>query len=119
MEKATKATLLSLLVFPGAGHFVLKKYVFAIVLAGTTVVSLYILITKILERAYLIIDKVLAGEVQPDILTITKLVTQQATGNEAQLINIATIMLILVWLFSILDSYRIGRAQDRAAAGGH
>ena len=34
-------------------------------------------------------------------------------GTEAQLLNIAAAVLFISWLIGIVDSYRVGRAQDK------
>ena len=113
MKKSTKAALLSALVFPGIGHFHLKKYIPGIILAGSAGAGLYFLISKTLERTLQIVDKIQGGEVQPDIAAISALLLEQPTGAEAQLLNAATAVLIVSWLISIVDSYRIGRVQDK------
>jgi len=102
MKKQTKATLLSTFVFPGLGHFLLKKHVQGAALAGTAFVSLYFLIAKTVEKTLLV-----------DAATITELVTNQTTGTETQLLRLALAALIISWLIGIVDSYRVGRAQDK------
>ena len=113
MNKAAKAALLSALLFPGAGHFFLKKYVAGVVLATTSLAALYLLIAKAVEKALLISEKIQSGEVQLDVAAITELVARQATGAEAQLLNIATAVLIISWLIGIVDSYRVGYGQEK------
>lgn len=112
MKKSTKAALLSLLVLPGAGHIFLKKYVAAVFFVGAAVVPLYILISYAIERALLISDKILRGEVQLDSYAILTMVRDQGVGHEVQMIEMATVVLIVVWLLAIADSYRVGRMQD-------
>ena len=113
MNKPMKAALLSAFVFPGVGHFLLKKYIPGAVLAGTAFAGLYFLITKTVERALQIAEEIQSGEVQLDAATITELVSKQATGTEAQLLNIAAAVIFVSWLIGIVDSYRVGRAQDK------
>ena len=113
-----KAALLSALVFPGAGHFFLKKHIRGIILTCASVASLYFLISGIVERALHIADKINRGEVQLDVAAIMELVSAQPTGTEAQLINSASAFLILVWLIGIVDAYRVGRIQDKGKATG-
>ena len=84
------------------------------VLAGATVVSLYFLISTAVERALQITGKIQRGEVQLDLAAIMELVLRQPTGNEAQLLNIASAILLLAWLISIVDSYRIGRVPGNS-----
>ena len=109
-----KAALLSALVFPGAGHFFLKKHIAGIVLAGSTCASLYLLISNMMERVLQITEKIQHGQVQLDVAAITELISKQSTGNEAQLLNIATVVLIVSWLVGIVDSYIVGLKQDKA-----
>ena len=71
------------------------------------------MIAKTVERALQIAEKIQSGETQLDAATIIDLVSKQATGTEAQLLNIAAAVLFVSWLIGIVDSYRVGRAQDK------
>ena len=113
MKKHTKATLLSTFVFPGAGHFLLKKHIHGGFLAGTAIVALYFLITKTVEKTLLVFEKIQSGEAPLDAAAITELVSNQTTGTETQLLRLATAALIISWLIGIVDSYRVGRAQGK------
>jgi hypothetical protein len=118
MKKSMKAVLLSAFVFPGAGHFFLKKHLTGTVLAGSAFISLYLVVSKTVERALQIFEKIQLGEVPPDITTITELVTRQSTGTDAKLLNIASAVLIISLLIGLIDSYRVGRAQDKSGVTG-
>jgi len=111
MNKSMKAALLSALVFPGAGHIFLKRYISAAFLASTALSALYIVTANILERALQITDKILQGELQPDIATITEFILKSPAGTDTQFINIAVITLTLSWLIGILDSFRAGYSK--------
>ena len=113
MKKSTKAALLSALVFPGAGHIFLKKYIPGVALAGASLTGSYYLISKTVEIALKILIKIQSGDLQPDITTITELVTKQSTGSDAKMLNIATVALIICWLIGIIDSYRVGCGRDK------
>ncbi len=113
MNRPLKATLLSVFIFPGAGHFLLKQYVAGTILAGTTLLALGILMIKMIEIAVQIAAKLQTGEVQYDVAAITELISTNAFGNEAQLLNYATTVLVIAWLVGIIDSYRIARAQEK------
>ena len=115
MNKSMKAALLSAFLFPGAGHYFLKKFISGTVLAGTAFAALYLIISRAVERALQITEKIQRGEVQLDVTTITELVSKQPTGTEAQLLDIATTVLIITWLIGIVDSYGVGRLQDKGA----
>jgi len=113
MTKSNKAALLSALVFPGVGHFFLKKYISATVLAGAAFGGIYYLLATMVERALQITAKIQTGEIPINVTGITELVSKQSTGAEAQLQNIATAVFTICWLIGIIDSYRVGRAQDK------
>ncbi len=113
MKKQTKAALLSTFVFPGVGHFLLKKHIQGAALAGTAFVSLYFLIAKTVEKTLLVFEKIQSGETQLDAATIMDLVSNQTSGTETQLLRLAATALIISWLIGIVDSYRVGRAQDK------
>lgn len=113
MTKSTKAALLSAFIIPGAGHFILKKYLYATLLISVSLIALSILITKAVEKALTISKQILNGEVKADIETIMQLVSNQAAGADAPLINSATFVLVIAWLIGILDAYRTGRQQEK------
>ena len=113
MNRPLKAALLSALVFPGVGHFFLKKHVRSAILSGTALAGLFFLVSKTVERALQITEKIQTGEVGLDVATITELVSKPATGTEALFLNIAATVLIVSWLFGVVDSYLIGRTQDK------
>jgi len=113
VKKTTKAVLLSAFVLPGLGHIYLKKYMTGIVLAGASFVAIYYLVSNVLERAFELSKKIQNGDVPLNITEITKLVSQQSTGTDIQLLNIATVALIIIWLIGIIDSYRVGCVRDK------
>ena len=113
MKKSMKAILLSILVFPGIGHFLLRQYISGIILSSTAIIALGVLMTKLMEIALQVAGKIQSGEIQYDVATIAELVSTKATGGEAQLFNLATLVLFITWLVGIGDSYRVGRAQER------
>ena len=113
MKKSNKAAILSAFVFPGAGHFYLKKYIAALLLAGITLVPIYLIIANVVNRTLQVTDKILSGEVQPDLATIMELVTQQSADPGADSLQYVWLVLIGVWLVGTADSYRLGRLQDK------
>lgn len=114
MRKSTQALLLSALVFPGCGHFLLKKYPTAAILFVTAAAGTYFLIEQAITKAQGIAEKIQRGEVALDIDAITALVTSPATEEVALRLSIATYALILSWIIAIVDSYRIGRSVSNS-----
>lgn len=119
MTTSMKAALLSALVFPGAGHFFLKRHLHGVALVSATIASLYFLISGAVERALQITGKIQQGEVPLDLVAITELVSAQPTGIEAQRFDIASAVLLIAWLIGIIDSYRVGRIKEKGRATYH
>ncbi|HEX5125238.1 MAG TPA: DUF6677 family protein, partial [Rhodocyclaceae bacterium] len=66
MKKSSKALLFSALIFPGAGHLVLKRYARGIALLVPSIVALIVICNDAMQKASSIADKILSGEVSPD-----------------------------------------------------
>ena len=113
MKKSMKAALLSAFVFPGVGHIYLKRYIPGVVLVGASLAGIYYLTSNAIERSLQIVGKIQSGDVPLDVTAITELVSKQSTGTEAQLLDIATTVIFICWIIGIIDSYRVGRGQDK------
>jgi len=113
MKKAIKASLLSAFVFPGAGHIYLKKYIPGIILIGVSSAGIYYLVSKMVNTALQIVEKIQLGHVQADTDTINQLLSNPSTGAESGLMQMATIAIGLCWIIGIIDAYRIGKRDDR------
>ncbi len=113
MKKSNKAILLSAFIFPGAGHVFLKHYITASALIILTLAPLYYLFRYLINSALEISNQIINGEITPDIMKIRELLYQKLANPESEQLDIAIIVLIVIWLISILDSYRIGRTKDR------
>ena len=114
MKHSTKGALLSAFLFPGAGHLYLKKYVTGGALIGVSLWAIYYLLARTIEMAMRVSEMIQRGQVGMDVLSITEALSKQATRADSQLLNIATAAIIGCFLIGIVDSYRIGRARDRA-----
>lgn len=112
MNKSTKAVLLSALLFPGFGHFYLKRRFIGCFLTVISVVCLCFVIVSIFSLAKAISDKILTGEIAPDIIEITTAITKALAETGLHQLNLLTIVIISCWIIGVLDSYRIGRKED-------
>ena len=115
MQNIEKAVLLSALLFPGSGHIFLKCYRVGTALIITALVASYFLIYGVIHQALVLADKIIYGEIQPDLSTILALVSHQSTSAELQSVNAETMVLLVVWLVGLVDIYRVGRNQYRRA----
>ena len=113
MQRPIKAALLSAFVFPGVGHIFLKKTLPGVVLAGSSFVAVYYLVSETIKRALQISEKIQRGDIPLDLAAISELVSKQSDGVDIHLINIATAVFIICWLFGLVDSYRVAYSIDK------
>ena len=113
MKRSSKAALLSGLVFPGIGHIVLKQYLRGSVLMLFALVALSAIVTTIYQRALTIVDRINSGDVPVDTGAIAEMVSNSPSGADSFIENIAVIVLGACWLIGIIDSYRLGVAQEK------
>ncbi len=115
MKKSTKAALLSAFAFPGIGHMYLRRYISGLILIGASLFGLYPMIATTLESALQIVEKIQGGSGQPDVAAIADAVAGQLieTGSGAHPAEIASAIFIICWIIGIIDSYRIGHAQEK------
>jgi len=112
MKLSTRAVLLSLFVFPGTGHILLKKYRVGWLLISIATSSSLVIFISMMKRAYVIADQLAAGEIGLDIPYIVNAISTPPAGSEATLLTVAVHVLVVVWLGSTADAYRVGRALD-------
>lgn len=111
MRSALKSALLSALVFPGIGHFSLKKPTQGVILSGIAIICLYFLFVTTVEITQQLSVKIQNGEIPMDVEIISDMVSQQLMEND-QGINRPSLVLLICWLVAIVDSYRLGRRHD-------
>jgi len=114
MNKSTKAALLSGLIFPGIGHFVLKQHLRGLILLVTATGATAVVVSTVVKQAVSIIDRVKSGEIVVDAMTVTDMVAQSSDATSTGAGSTAMIVLLICWLFGIVDSYRLGREQPHA-----
>jgi len=112
MKISSKAALLSGLIFPGIGHIVLKQYLRGSVLMFFALVALSVVVTRIFQRALTIVDRINSGDIPVDTGAIAEMVSNSTSGADNFVENAALIVLGACWLVGIIDSYRLGVAQE-------
>jgi len=114
MKKATKAGLLSALVFPGMGHFYLKKPIHGAVLSATSLAGVYYLVSTAVEKALDILEKIKSSGIPPNVTEIFELISVQSSDSETGLMNIILILLFICWVYGIASAYLLGNnKQDK------
>jgi hypothetical protein len=113
VKRSTKAVLLSALVFPGVGHLYLKRFVIGILLSGGAASTTYFSVSSAMSKALDIAETIQREGLSLDANAIALLVSEQSRGAEGSFLSIATIALIVFWIIGIVDSYRLGRIEER------
>ncbi|GHE83113.1 hypothetical protein [Thalassotalea profundi] len=108
MKKSIKAALLSALIYPGVGHFFLKKYKHCIVFLVAFTVPLFFIVSEIITKAQYIVDQINKGVIPLNVPAISQALNDSMAGNNPQELNIKIYVLIIIWLLSVIDAYRNG-----------
>jgi TM2 domain-containing membrane protein YozV len=111
MDRSVRAALLSALVFPGAGHLLLKRAARGCIFLLPALVAAIYFVGQLMQRASFIIDQVLAGTMPLDPALIAARLEHQ--GGRTPLMTFSIIVIIVCWAGSIIDSFLIGRARAR------
>jgi hypothetical protein len=118
MRRATKAALISALIFPGCGHFYLKSKLrgaaFALFASG----CMYVLISYAAKIANDISDRILSGDIPLDINSLMAEITSQLNGSADETQNIAIFLLLGCWGIAIIDAFILGRKLAKPAKSG-
>jgi len=113
VKKSTKAALLSGLIFPGVGHLVLKSYARGLGLMALSLVAFSYLVNVAWQRATVIVDRMYSGDVSLDAGAIAAAAADSGAGASSLAETFSLVVLVGCWLIGIIDSYRLGTAQDK------
>lgn len=113
MKSSTKALLWSAVVFPGAGHFFLKRYRRGMLLFVPALLELSMLARGLIIQAEFVMDKIESGAISPDVTAIANLLD---AVPETQMTRIAFWVLVACWMAGMVDAYLLGVEQDKLLA---
>jgi hypothetical protein len=116
VKKSTKAALLSGLLFPGIGHLALKEYLRASILIVAAMAAVYVLTTAAVDQAMGVVDRINSGEVALDSQAISEAITASSAESDNRTANVSLFIFGACWLFGIVDSWRLGNAEDKKHA---
>lgn len=109
MNKPTVAVLLSGLVFPGAGHFYLKRPLRGALLLMISFVCLWSLISQTLQQANTVLEQLELGGGATSTDQIASLVTQSLNQSNNASGTLAGLVLAGCWLIGMIDAYRLAQ----------
>lgn len=109
MKKDLKAALLTAVIYPGAGHFSLKKHLIGSIFAGVFSILLILTLKDIFAIAQCTANELVSGKIPMTIAGILK-AAQQPSDECAKLAQYQYVpLMVIVWALSIVDAYRLGR----------
>ena len=76
-------------------------------------VALSVIVTRTYQRALTIVDRINSGDIPVDTGAIAEMVSNSTSGADSFIENIAVVVLGACWLIGIIDSYRLGVAQEK------
>jgi hypothetical protein len=108
MSRSTNALLLSVLVFPGAGHVYLQRKPRALLFIVPTLAAAIYFGLDLFDRAYVIANEILSGSIGLDPVAIAARV--QPTGPTPFLVSLSIYVIIACWIGAAIDAWLLGRA---------
>ena len=113
MKASTRGMLLSGLVYPGLGQMILGRLASGITLALLATITFVVLIYRVVERVYRLIDQIvpLLADNALDVATLKELLSRDAAcgwGVE----KICLIGLVICWVVAIGHAYFVGKKID-------
>ena len=92
---------------------VLKQYIRGLVLMLSALIAVSVIVTAAIKRALTIVDRINSGEISGETGAITELVSNSISSADNSIVNISVIVVGACWLIGIIDSYRVGIAQEK------
>jgi len=111
MKKSLKVVLFSGFVFPGVGHYMLKKYYRALMFSISFAVVLTVYANDVFNKAQQLVQQIQQGSVALDAVAITKALENLTIGFSQQQLSWLGYTLLLIWLLAIVDAYRIATKE--------
>lgn len=113
MNRAPAAALLSALVFPGVGHFYLRRPRRAWLFLVPALIAAAIWFGDVATQVSTILDQVASGAVAPDPVAIAAKLEKD--GGTSLLVQASALVFVVCWIGAIVDSFVIARRSSREA----
>ena len=109
MKANLKAVLLTAIIYPGAGHFSLKKHLIGAIFAGVFSVLLILTMKDIFAVAQCTANEIVAGKIPMTITSILGAAKEPSLAC-AKLAEYKYLpLMIIIWVLSMVDAYRLGK----------
>lgn len=105
-SKRTQALLLSALVFPGSGHFLLGRKARGCLFLVPSLIALALVLRQIMARLDQVMAQIDSGALPLDPQLIMEKV-EALSANDGPAMTVAVGVLVLCWIASLVDTLRI------------
>ena len=112
MKVETKAALYSAIVFPGSGYFFTEEKKRGYLCIATCLIILFVLIKEAFYKAQIIANKIVFNQIPLDINLIREQIQSIPSIYPESILTFVYTTLFIVWLISIIDSYRLAKAEN-------
>ncbi|MNK34001.1 hypothetical protein D3C87_525000 [compost metagenome] len=106
ISKRTQALLLSALVFPGSGHFVLQRKARGCLFLVPALVALVLVLRQIMARLDQVMAQIDSGALPLDVQLIVEKV-DALSANDGPAMTVAVGVLVACWVGSLIDTFLI------------
>lgn len=104
LSKRNLALLLSALVFPGSGHFVLGRKVRGCLFLVPALVALLLVLRQIMARLDQVMAQIDSGALPLDVQLIVEKV-DALSANDGPAMTVAMSVLVACWIGSLIDTW--------------
>ena len=112
MKLATKAALLSGLICPGSGLFLLKKYWLGLAFIIPALGALTYILMFATQVATNLAERIQSGQLPLNPAVLSAEINAALTGEGTGLYSLAKMVFMVTWLSSIAVSYLLARRFD-------
>jgi len=111
MSRSMNALLLSVLVFPGAGHVYLKRRGRALAFIVPTLGAAVYLVRAVIQPATEMANRLVSDGAMPDPLAIAAQLEHAGTTSGA--VELAVYLMLGCWIGAAVDAWLLGRPPTR------
>jgi hypothetical protein len=104
LSKRNLALLLSALVFPGSGHFVLGRKLRGCLFLMPALVALLLVLRQIMARLDQVMAQIDSGALPLDVQLIVEKV-DALSANDGPAVTLAMSVLVACWIGSLIDTW--------------
>jgi len=110
MNKPTKAAMMSLFIYPGAGQLFLKKYLNASVFITLFSIPFLWTLFDVFEKTNFLMQNIVENNLPLDIVTLTEMFSD-LVSEQTQIFDNKALLMMIIWLLSTVDAYRAAYYQ--------